>query len=201
MSQHKGHDRFKDDSFTFEILHVSSCRDEIEKLEEYYISKYDSYENGLNATPHGKGHSNTSNFTTLGHKFSDTSKNKMSIAARNNCEANPERLEKLKAGAERMWADPEMRKHHSEVRKGKRLRDPKISDEDVELIRDDWETNQDFWNAEFIILKEEGAKYRKPFSVFVDHYSNKHNVSTVLIRNIIKRTMRKEALPSIKKCQ
>lgn len=201
MSQHKSHKRFEGDSFSFEILHVSESREEVEDLEEHYIERYDSYQNGLNETCHGKGHSNTRKFTTLGYAFSQDSRERMSAAAKRNCDVNPERIEKLKAGAEKMWADPEMRKHHSDIRKGKRLRDPVISDVDVEAIRHDWEHNQEFWDFEFNRLKAEGATYRKAFSVFVDHYANKHGVSTVLIRNIIKKTMRKEVLPSMKRCQ
>lgn len=198
MAQHKCHDRFQDDSFTFDVLEISESRDYIEQREEFYIQKYNTHTNGLNDTPHGKGHSNTSKFSTLGYEFNPESREKMSNSAKKYCEENPDRLKKLRDGAAKMWADPEMRKHHSDIRKGKRLRPTVISDEDVDAIRYDWSNNQDYWEKELHKLKAEGYSYRKAFSIFVDYYANKHNVSTVLIRNIIKKTMRKEVYPSIK---
>lgn len=51
---------------------------ECEYKEEYFISLYDTYKNGLNETPDGKGKSKTTKFNTLGKHYSKESKEKMS---------------------------------------------------------------------------------------------------------------------------
>ncbi len=47
-----------------------------EILEEFFIEKYDTYKNGLNTTIDGKGLSGKK-FNTLGHRYSEYSKEKM----------------------------------------------------------------------------------------------------------------------------
>lgn len=70
--------RFSDD-FTMTVIYSSKDRDHIEDMEEEFIRIYDSYHNGLNLTESGKGWGHKSKkFTTLGFRFSEESKARMS---------------------------------------------------------------------------------------------------------------------------
>lgn len=81
LIQHKNHsDLFKDLKIKkYEFLFEGTYQ-ECYDLEEHFIAKYDTFNNGLNKTKHGKGYSNTPKFTTLGKVFSEESKQKMSEA-------------------------------------------------------------------------------------------------------------------------
>lgn len=80
LGQHKRSKRFEDGIMKIEILFEGSYI-ECENAEETYITLHDTYNNGLNITKHGKGnHHDSSRFNTLGYKFSDESKEKMSKA-------------------------------------------------------------------------------------------------------------------------
>ncbi len=78
MYGHKRSNRFE--GFTFKYKIIAQSEDEkIHDLEEYYITKYDSFQNGLNESKDGKGNHLAPNFTTKGFKFSDASRKKMSV--------------------------------------------------------------------------------------------------------------------------
>jgi hypothetical protein len=69
------------ENFIVEPIYMSTDREHIEDMEEYFISEYDSYNNGHNLTKTGKGnHNNSERFNTMGYKFSDESKQKMRVA-------------------------------------------------------------------------------------------------------------------------
>ena len=117
ISQHRKSKRFSEGIKTVEILEENLNYDEAEKKEEYYIDLYDTYKSGLNATPHGKGKNQNCKFNTLGFKFSDESRKKMSESAKRR--GTPwlkgyKHSEKLKS-------------HWSQIRKGKYWGSRKIS--------------------------------------------------------------------------
>jgi len=96
---------FKGIKFTYEILHESEDRKLIEELEEKEITSQKSYLKniGLNKTKTGKGWPNNSGFTTLGYKFSEESKLKMSKSQKlvdrsyqRGRKRSPETIEKIK---------------------------------------------------------------------------------------------------------
>lgn len=77
LSEHRRSKRFE--SGVKEHIALSACDDysEARKLEEYFITKYDTYNNGLNMTPNGGKLKDCEKFNTLGLKFSDETKSKM----------------------------------------------------------------------------------------------------------------------------
>jgi predicted GIY-YIG superfamily endonuclease len=63
--------RFEQGINDFIILCTCFDYDYAEKLEEEFISKYDTYYNGLNKSINGKGNHLSSNFNTKGYKFTE----------------------------------------------------------------------------------------------------------------------------------
>ena len=83
MGDHKRSNRFKNDEFDVTVLEESVDRNYIEQREEYWIEKLDTWKNGLNESSSGKGYGhNSPNFTTLGYKFTDVQREKMSKSAK-----------------------------------------------------------------------------------------------------------------------
>jgi predicted GIY-YIG superfamily endonuclease len=84
LREHLKTKRFESGIASMEILHENNSYEDCEKMEEYYINEYDSYKNGLNTTSHSKGKLNNAacltKYNTLGYKYSDASKKKMSDA-------------------------------------------------------------------------------------------------------------------------
>lgn len=111
-SEHIKSDRFKGKFVKFTILETCDTYDEAEDLEEYYIAKFDTYNNGLNMTVDGKGTNKDTKFNTLGRKFSDKSKEKMSA---NHHSKQPGYINPLKGKKH----SAETRAKWSKLRKGK----------------------------------------------------------------------------------
>ena len=82
LSYHKKSDRFSIGIKSYEIL-FEGPYDICDLLEEHFIELHDTYKNGLNVTFNGKGKSETHKFNTLGFKFSEESKKKMSESGKN----------------------------------------------------------------------------------------------------------------------
>jgi hypothetical protein len=78
---HLRSDRFSVGIKSTTIIKECATYKEAEDYEEYYINKFDTYNNGLNLTRTGKGMSDCK-FNTLGHKYSETSRMKMSESAK-----------------------------------------------------------------------------------------------------------------------
>lgn len=77
LNSHKKSLRFQQGIKKVEIL-FEGCYEDCQDGEEIYISIFDTYKNGLNVTPHGKGnHYDSSKFNTFGFKFSKSSREKM----------------------------------------------------------------------------------------------------------------------------
>ena len=112
--QHKKSIRFSEHALkSYEILFEGSYSD-CEDKESLFIEQYDTFNNGLNETSDGKGKSKTTKFNTLGKKYSEESKRKMS---ENNWlkntppELRPNRKGILLRKTEKRLADIERRKN------------------------------------------------------------------------------------------
>jgi|ERR1700747_731819 len=82
IKQHRKSNRFSMGISDVIVLSDNISYEEAEILEEKYINQFDTYKHGLNVTPNGKGLNEGCKFNTLGHKFSNKSKLKMSISAK-----------------------------------------------------------------------------------------------------------------------
>lgn len=199
MGDHKRSKRFRNDEFTIEILEKSNDRQYINEREEYWIQKLDSFNNGLNESWSGKGYGhNSSNFTTEGYIYSEKSRKRMSESAKKRCD--PEKMREI---SKKQWNDPKIRKHHSEIRKGKRLRKPKLSDEKVAEIRLFYESIKNQLEKECKVINEERHKKNSSWKktntaqLFGNKYSEKYSVSNTLLRDIVLWKTRTQVLPSI----
>ena len=188
--------------FDYEILEESTDRSFIEGREEYWIDKLDTFNNGLNESPSGKGYGhNSPNFTTLGYVFTDEQRGNMSAAARER--ARKEGFNVRSGRSKKNWEDADYAKRQSDVRKGKRLRPPKLSDEEVDQIKhmyneqiDDLIEENQIWNKQ---AKLKGWKQRTLEGAFFDKNKHLFNVSKPTIVNIVKGLCRTQKLPSIYK--
>ena len=200
MGDHKRSKRFRHDEFDVNILEINSDRQFINDREEYWIQRLDTFNKGLNETPSGKayGH-NSPKFTTNGYIFSEESRKKMSESAKKRG-GGPEQMRQL---ALNQWNDPKMREHHSKIRKGKRLRKPKLSDEKVSEIRLFYEKIKPQLEKECHNINEERRKknssWKKtnPPQLFGKKYSKKYSVSNTLLRDIVLWKTRTKILPLI----
>ena len=78
MYEHSISKRFKGYEWKIKELYSTSNIEDCYEKEEQFIKKYDTFHNGLNESINGRGNNLSKNFTTLGFKFSDDSKKKMS---------------------------------------------------------------------------------------------------------------------------
>lgn len=81
---HKNSERFKGFEFSYEILFESDSHDEILRQEKLFVEKYNSFYDGLNNSIDGSGNHNSPNFTTLGLKFSEETREKIRQKALGN---------------------------------------------------------------------------------------------------------------------
>jgi len=176
MNQHKNSDRFRGFDFTYEILSRHDDIKECYMKEELFIKKLDTYINGLNASENGRGKNNSKRFTTLGCKFSEDAKKKMSKT----------RKRKILLGEitihnkGKSWST-EMKQHFSEIRKGKR-HSSKLCWDDVNEIREAFERRDDIEDVSTIAKNGKVITYE---CAFAKKYSHKYGVSAACIRKII----------------
>jgi hypothetical protein len=77
ISEHRRSARFQAGIDTVKILAECESYDEAERLEESFITQYDTFRSGLNVTPHGKGkHGPEVKFNTLGYVYTESSRKK-----------------------------------------------------------------------------------------------------------------------------
>lgn len=200
MGDHKRSNKFKNIGFDYKILEESTDRNYIEKREEYWIKRLKTFTEGLNSTILGKGYGhNSPRFTTLGYTFSEDSRKKMSEAAKRRG-GGSEQMRELSLN---QWKDPKMRKHHSDIRKGKRLRKPKLSDEIVAEIRNRYKIEYDILMNEVMVINEERHKKNPswnkvtPHRHFANKYAKEYGVSNTLLVGIVTNKTRTEILPCI----
>lgn len=78
VSEHKKTERFESGIVNVEVLLECLTYEEAEILEGNFIAKYNTYHDGLNMTPAGKGRSENCKFNTFGLKHSPETRKKMS---------------------------------------------------------------------------------------------------------------------------
>jgi predicted GIY-YIG superfamily endonuclease len=114
--------------------------EECEEKEEYFIKKYNTYENGLNCTTTGKGLNGEAKFNTLGYIFSEESREKMRLSWTDERRKNLS--EKNSVFFKEYWTD-ERRKEKSEKTKGRVFGPIKITESIKKEIRDLFQTKPD----------------------------------------------------------
>lgn len=84
LNAHKNSRRFRDRSIVSCEVLFEGTYEECDLLEESYIEKHGTYKNGLNMTSKGKGKGKNEDckFNTLGYKFSEESRKRMSESSK-----------------------------------------------------------------------------------------------------------------------
>tara|TARA_B110000503_G_C7051735_1_gene372635 strand:+ start:72 stop:755 length:684 start_codon:yes stop_codon:yes gene_type:complete len=175
-----------------EILSECDSYEEAEDLEEKYISEYDTYNNGLNLTEDGK--SSGGKFNTLGHKFSDKSKKKMSLSA------------KIRGpNTTGFKHSKETKENWSKSRKGKVFGTTKLNRDDwifvYKCFRDDTidfgvdylkkfvkkTQRRNIDKFEFHELKGGNGKPLTKETLYANYFAEKYNMTQQAMRRIIKK--------------
>lgn len=198
MGDHRRSINFRDDRFDVKILEESADRLHIENKEEYYIKKYNTFLKGLNKTPEGKGFGhNSKNFTTLGYTYSDKSRLKMSQSAKKR--AAREGFEIRSQNAKKPWQNHAYRAAQSKSKRGRRLSPPKISDDVVKIMRDEWISTKHIWEER---AKEHNKRNNRRgsclitgASLFAGWNHKKYNCSSKYLKDIIQWKTRLKILP------
>lgn len=84
MYDHKRSKRFKGYIFNSEIIYRSEDHDDVLEKEKYFVEYFDSYKNGLNKSKDGSGNHNSPNFTNMGLKHKEESRQKIRLKAIGN---------------------------------------------------------------------------------------------------------------------
>ena len=199
LNSHRRSERFIGDGFQYEFLFESSDRLLVEQKETEFVQRYDTFANGLNDSPTGKGYGHCSpNFTTLGFAFTPESREKMSISASARCDAD-----KMREISKDMWATPGVREHHIAIRKGKRLSKPKLSDKQVDDIRKQFSIMLDDILTECAVINTERTKKNKSWShitpekLYAVKFSEEYGVSITLLRDIVANKTRIKVYPHV----
>lgn len=78
MYEHSRSARFRKFPWEYKIVFQTQTIDKCLAEEERLITALDTYHNGLNESENGRGKNHCTSFTTLGYKFSEVSRQKMS---------------------------------------------------------------------------------------------------------------------------
>ena len=194
FESHKKSPRFEAGIKKIEILEKCESYELAEVLEEKYISEYDTYYNGLNLTIDGKGKNKDSKFNTLGYKFSEKSKRKMSESAKKR---GPNRKEVIHSESTKArW---------SEIRKGKSYGPTKLTEKDWLEIYDLYVNDKIQFEKSFVLkfVKKSQKEYYdslnfselrggngKPLTketLYSNYFAEKYNVSQQAIRLILRK--------------
>jgi hypothetical protein len=175
------------------ILWEGESYEEAEDLEEYYIDLFNTYINGLNVTPTGKGLNGHCKFNTLGYVYTDASRAKMSEKAKGRIPWNKGRPH-----------SNETRELFRAQRKGKPAKNKKITDEQVSDMLTAYNNDRIAFTVDFIrsCVKKadrnkvyEGIDYTtlttpngKPLNkhtLYAKFFAIQFNISTSLLREYI----------------
>ena len=192
LQQHQKSNRFKQGIKNIVIL--SECEDyeEAEKLEEHFITLFDTYRNGLNVTPTGKGKNKNVKFNTLGHIYSEESRQKMSESA------------KRRGPHSNRKCSEHTKKKLSEIKRGKaNTKCQKITDKDIDMIVTNYNNLAVMYDLEFVktLVKKTqrdsvtldnmyqmigtNGKQINPITIYSHYYSRVYNVTASCIRRYI----------------
>lgn len=200
--------RFRDHSHTErfslgikEKLVLIECDDykEAEIWEEFYINLYDTFNNGLNKSKNGKGNHCAPNFTTLGFKYSEESRKKMSD---NNWLKDGKNPSPNKG----MIHKDDIKKQWSEKRKRIMWRERTIPIDTALEIQNNYKNNLLEFSDEFLRrhvkssqkekiffldmseLKSQNGKALDKLALYCIYYSELLNVSGAAIKYLLTRT-------------
>jgi hypothetical protein len=188
---HSRSNRFSIGIKSFEILHECDSYEIAEELEEKCIEFYNTFENGLNLTCDGKAGDGRIN--TLGHKYTDSSRKKMSDSAKRR---GPNTIGfKFSEDTKEKW---------SEVRKGKRWGKAKLNDEQVLEIYNSFLNDTVKFDIDFVkryvkssqhsqidmlsfdeLVTKNGLPLSKE-ALYCNYYAEMYKVTSSAIRAIIK---------------
>lgn len=121
MNGHRASKRFKNYDWKVELLYMTRCYETCLDVEEELITRWDTFNDGLNNSRNGRGAHGSKKFTTLGLKMKEETRAKISQKALGN-----------KRCVGRIISE-DTRKKWSEQRKGKRAH-TKLSENDVASI-------------------------------------------------------------------
>lgn len=167
MYDHKRSKRFINYEFKVEILYKTLCHDNVLEKEKQFIESFDSYHNGLNESIDGSGNHLALNFTTLGVKFSEETKQKISQKAKGNRRALG------------LVHSEETKKIWSEKRKGK-VWSKKFSVTQIRTLMTDFKV--------FPVSEISTSKNGRPLSHlrnFCNKNAKKYNMSNKTMENIL----------------
>jgi hypothetical protein len=203
MSCHLRSARFRDIGFESKVIFTSRFRNLVETHEASAVTFYDSYNSGLNLTKHGAGYGHGHhNFSTLGFKFSETSRAKMSVAAKRRGERESSSGIRAIRSTE-LWNQMEYRNSQTGKRKGKRLRPPKLSDEQVAEIRirfaNESSKLQQSLDTHNAFRKSRGYRLLTPERLFANEFCKSYDVTNVCINSILTNKSRIKCLPPLYK--
>lgn len=158
MNSHKVSKAFKNYEFSYKILYETNNISECYEKEELSIKEYDTYNNGLNGSINGRGWNNSTKFTTLGYKFTEKSKKKMSDTRKGLFASGA--IVSWNKGVS--WSD-EVKDNFSKVRKGKRYHN-KLTKEQVAEIKTNYNKAEPIFGVGEIQRNGVAMSYIQAFS-------------------------------------
>lgn len=198
LRQHEKSKRFLIGIKNVQILEECDDWKLAREYEEMYISKLNTYRNGLNETINGAGNHLSENFTTKGFKFSDETRKKMAKSFQKRVERDgPLNLH--------LFITKETYDKWSEKRKGK-VWPPRKIDTDLALqIYNMYENDLISFNNSFVktivkksdiskvgvtnlyTLKSPNGKFLTKEKLYCKYFSMKYKVTESCIRRIINK--------------
>lgn len=149
----------------------TGTKEEIDLAEEKFIADFNTFiPHGLNKTADGKG---KAKYSTLGYKFSQESRKKMSLAARGRIPWNKGKTYNFR---------PEV----SASRKGKQWRPPKLSEDEVVEIIELYRNKVPLDDARLGMIQRNGRPYSYEHA-FAQKYGEIFGVTPSRVRQIINR--------------
>ena len=173
MAEHKKTERFKDYTFTEEILFSCENRNECLDKEKFFIKEYDSFNDGLNNSIDGKGNHLAPNFTTYGRKHTKETREKIGKALKGRVPWN-----KGKTGC----FPKETLDRWSSIRKGVQGK-TKLTKEQVKKLRFEYETTLIYFPDENKIGKN--GKPKTYISLFCNFMAPYYNITPQCLRQIL----------------
>lgn len=207
LSQHLNSERFSGENkiFDWEFLYEGDYYDCL-LLESYFIQKYNTFFDGLNETIDGKGNHLSPNFTTLGYKYTEEQKQKISDSHKKRDKStywpNIDTHERAKKA---------MKTKSERAKKTPGIYSPKITiDERKEIIKgyNKYKLNlndclkfnlikvtqkrrllESGWDGKEKLINSGGSEITK-FHVYSYLMAEKYNVTIQCIRGILKRELK-----------
>lgn len=202
MTAHSKTKRFEMGIKNVEILKECDEYEEAGELEEYFISKYNTFYDGLNNSIDGKGNHLAPTFTTLGYRYSEESKQKMK---KNHWSRTGSYSPVGKKHSE------ETKKNWSKKRKGKCWGPRKIPRETALKILQEYNDDSISFSEEYIRkfvkktdkekvgkisiedLKTPNGKYLTKIKLYSEYYASRLNVTPNAITGILKNGIAEDA--------